>query len=186
MGSRFRAVGGQHGVGDIGIGGKAASADVGADGGMDVFGVAAKGFLHSPGGFSRNAQGGATPAGMGSANGAGNGIPQQDRGAIGGEYRQGDPRLVGDQGVALGILPMIQPPGVGGCDGTHHIGVDLPEKLVLTWPSIVTALNSIGATSSFAYRSKIAKANGIKAYVGTAKQNTTMLNLLKNGKLIKP
>lgn len=52
--------------------------------------------------------------------------------------------------------------------------------------SIVTALNAIGATSSFAYRSKIAKANNIKLYVGTAAQNTKMLNLLKQGKLIKP
>ena len=52
--------------------------------------------------------------------------------------------------------------------------------------SIVTALNSLKITSSFSYRSKIAKANGIKLYVGTAKQNTTMLNLLKQGKLVKP
>ena len=52
--------------------------------------------------------------------------------------------------------------------------------------SIVTALNEIGAKSTFAYRTKIAKANNIKLYVGTAKQNTTMLNLLKQGKLIKP
>lgn len=52
--------------------------------------------------------------------------------------------------------------------------------------SIVAALNSIGATSSFAYRKTIANANGIKNYMGTAKQNTTMLNLLKQGKLIKP
>jgi len=52
--------------------------------------------------------------------------------------------------------------------------------------SIVTALKSIGATNTFAYRSKIAKANNIKLYVGTAKQNTQMLSLLKQGKLIKP
>lgn len=52
--------------------------------------------------------------------------------------------------------------------------------------SIVTALNSIGATSSYAYRAKIAKKNNIKLYVGTAAQNTKMLTLLKQGKLIKP
>lgn len=52
--------------------------------------------------------------------------------------------------------------------------------------SIVDALVSIGEPYSFSYRSKIAKANNIKLYVGTAKQNTTMLNLLKQGKLIKP
>ena len=52
--------------------------------------------------------------------------------------------------------------------------------------SIVTALNSIGVGSSFANRKKIAKANGITYYIGTAKQNTTMLSLLIQGKLIKP
>lgn len=52
--------------------------------------------------------------------------------------------------------------------------------------SIVDALKSIGATSSFAYRGKIAKANGIKGYVGLPAQNTKMLSLLKQGKLIKP
>jgi uncharacterized protein YraI len=52
--------------------------------------------------------------------------------------------------------------------------------------SIVTALKSIGATSSYAYRSKIAKANNIKLYAGTAAQNKKMLTLLKEGKLIKP
>lgn len=51
--------------------------------------------------------------------------------------------------------------------------------------SIVTALESLGYNSSYAYRAKIAKANGIKAYLGTAKQNTNMLNLLKKGKLKK-
>ena len=52
--------------------------------------------------------------------------------------------------------------------------------------SIVDALKSIGATSTFTYRKKIAKANGIKTYLGTGSQNTKLLNLLKKGKLIKP
>ena len=52
--------------------------------------------------------------------------------------------------------------------------------------SIVVALNSIGATSDYAYRSKVAKANGITDYSGTATQNTKLLNLLKQGKLVKP
>lgn len=51
--------------------------------------------------------------------------------------------------------------------------------------SIVNALNSIKVNSSFSYRSKIAKKNNIKLYIGTAKQNTKMLYLLKKGKLIK-
>ena len=52
--------------------------------------------------------------------------------------------------------------------------------------SIVDALKSIKAKSTFRYRRKIAKANSIKRYVGTPKQNTKMLSLLKQGKLIKP
>jgi hypothetical protein len=36
------------------------------------------------------------------------------------------------------------------------------------------------------YRKNIAAANGIKNYTGTAAENTKLLNLLKNGKLIKP
>lgn len=52
--------------------------------------------------------------------------------------------------------------------------------------SIVDALNSIGASTTFTYRKKIASANGIKAYIGTATQNTKLLNLLKQGKLIVP
>ena len=51
--------------------------------------------------------------------------------------------------------------------------------------SIVSALNSIKVNSSFSYRSKIAKKNSIKLYIGTAKQNNKMLDLLKKGKLIK-
>jgi N-acetylmuramoyl-L-alanine amidase len=55
-----------------------------------------------------------------------------------------------------------------------------------TTSSIVTALNSLKIGSSFANRKKIAKANGITLYLGTAAQNTKLLNLLKQGKLIKP
>ena len=52
--------------------------------------------------------------------------------------------------------------------------------------SIVTGLNSVGVESSYSYRSKIAVANGISGYRGTADQNTHMLNLLKQGRLIRP
>lgn len=51
--------------------------------------------------------------------------------------------------------------------------------------SFVDALMVMGIKNTFAYRVKIAKANGIKAYVGTKKQNAKLLNLLKKGKLIK-
>ena len=52
--------------------------------------------------------------------------------------------------------------------------------------SIVEGLTKIGATSSFEFRKKIAKANGIKNYTGTAKQNMYILKLMRQGKLIKP
>ena len=60
------------------------------------------------------------------------------------------------------------------------------KKYVGKTTSIVDALIAIKEPYSFLYRRKIASANNIKLYVGTAKQNTTMLNLLKRGLLIKP
>lgn len=52
--------------------------------------------------------------------------------------------------------------------------------------SIVSALAAIGEKdTSFDHRSAIAKTNGIEGYSGTAAQNTTMLNLLKQGRLKK-
>ena len=52
--------------------------------------------------------------------------------------------------------------------------------------SMVEALDRLKINSSFGYRKKIAKANKIKNYRGTAKQNLYLLELLKHGKLIKP
>ena len=52
-----------------------------------------------------------------------------------------------------------------------------------TSTSIVAALNAIGVNSSYANRKLIAKESGITGYVGSAKQNTQMLALLKTGKL---
>ena len=52
--------------------------------------------------------------------------------------------------------------------------------------SFVDALKKRGVKSSMAFRKKIAKANGIKNYTGSAKQNSKLLNLMKKGKLIKP
>ena len=51
--------------------------------------------------------------------------------------------------------------------------------------SIVDGLKSIGVDSSFNNRKKIAAANGISGYSGTASQNTTLCNLAKQGKLKK-
>lgn len=55
-----------------------------------------------------------------------------------------------------------------------------------TSASIVDALKTVKADSSFAYRSKIAKANNIQNYKGTQPQNDKLLALLKKGKLVKP
>ena len=53
------------------------------------------------------------------------------------------------------------------------------------YTSLVDALNSINVDSSYVNRSNIAEINGIIDYSGTAKQNTCLLDLLKQGKLIK-
>jgi len=50
---------------------------------------------------------------------------------------------------------------------------------------IVKILNAKGYDSSFESRAKIAKLNGIKNYTGTAEQNTKMVKLIREGKLIK-
>ena len=52
--------------------------------------------------------------------------------------------------------------------------------------SIVNALAEMGINSSYANRERIAAANGIADYSGTATQNLLLLSLLKSGKLIKP
>jgi multimeric flavodoxin WrbA len=52
--------------------------------------------------------------------------------------------------------------------------------------SIVDALAAVGETdTSKTHRTKIAAANGITGYKGSATQNTQLLVLLKNGKLKK-
>lgn len=49
--------------------------------------------------------------------------------------------------------------------------------------TLSAALTSLGINSSYSFRKKIAAANGIPGYVGTAAQNTHMYNLLKAGLL---
>ena len=73
-------------------------------------------------------------------------------------------------------------------EGAHRKTADLQyfDKYGGTTESLVTALETIGENSSFLYRSKIAAANDIVGYKGTAEQNIHMVNLLKRGKLIKP
>jgi flagellum-specific peptidoglycan hydrolase FlgJ len=54
------------------------------------------------------------------------------------------------------------------------------------YDSIVMALASVGADSDIDYRRSIYNANFTDTYTGSAKQNTAMLVLLKQGILIKP
>jgi hypothetical protein len=58
-------------------------------------------------------------------------------------------------------------------------------KYTGTTVSIVTALQDLKIDSSYSTRAKIAAKNGITGYKGTADQNTKMLSLLKQGKLIR-
>ena len=55
-----------------------------------------------------------------------------------------------------------------------------------TGVSIVDGLAAIGEPRSYDYRAQIAARNGIGGYVGSPAQNTHMLNLLKQGRLLKP
>lgn len=49
--------------------------------------------------------------------------------------------------------------------------------------TLSVALTSLGITNTYAYRKKIAKANSISGYCGTAAQNTQMYNMLVGGVL---
>lgn len=52
--------------------------------------------------------------------------------------------------------------------------------------SIVTALDALRVDSSFSYRAQIAAANGITNYSGSAAQNASLLQMLKQGRLVRP
>jgi uncharacterized repeat protein (TIGR02543 family) len=60
------------------------------------------------------------------------------------------------------------------------------DKCDASFESISKALESIGVDGSKTFRTKIAAANNISNYTGTAEQNIKMLDLLKAGKLLKP
>lgn len=99
-----------------------------------------------------------------------------------------------DTNIAYCDFPaIIKKKGLNGFKKTSHEIISKPENKVTYFKkytgksvSFVDALKAIGINSSFSYRKKIAKANGIKVYIGSAAQNTKLLNLLKAGKLIKP
>jgi len=52
--------------------------------------------------------------------------------------------------------------------------------------SLVEALNAIQVNSSLSNRRLIAEVNGVSPYTGTLAQNTLLLNLLRQGRLIRP
>ena len=67
------------------------------------------------------------------------------------------------------------------------------EKVIEYFPScdssyttLYAALESVGVNCDWELHTKIAEVNGITGFTGTAAQNTQLLNLLKQGKLIKP
>lgn len=65
------------------------------------------------------------------------------------------------------------------------VSVSYYKKYVGKSNSLVDALILLKIDSSFSNRKKIAKKNGISLYIGSASQNIKLLNLLKQGKLIK-
>lgn len=75
--------------------------------------------------------------------------------------------------------------GLGTTSKSENLSIYFP-KWTGSGFSIINALNSIGEDSGFNNRKKIAMANGIQNYTGTASQNIALVNLIKHGKLIKP
>jgi len=80
----------------------------------------------------------------------------------------------------------------GDIRGLYTAPSPTPQPQVSYYPrytggsvSIVDALQAVGVDNSFANRQKIAGKNGITGYRGSADQNSKLLSLLKNGRLIK-
>ena len=73
----------------------------------------------------------------------------------------------------------------GGSSGTSSSGSSGGYYSAFASSSIVDGLKSIEVDSSFGNRKKIAAANGISGYTGTAAQNEKLCSLAKTGKLKK-
>lgn len=74
---------------------------------------------------------------------------------------------------------LINPNGTAGNNSCY-------EKCSPSYETFYSAMDSIGAARDWDTHCAIAKANGIENFVGTAAQNTQLLNLLKAGRLVKP
>ena len=102
-------------------------------------------------------------------------IDELAKDVIAGKYGNGEDRkrALGSRyaEVQARVNEMLAP-SVNYLSNTSYTGV-----------SIVDALNQIGVDSSYEYRSKLANANGIANYCGSADQNTQILKMLKNGTL---
>lgn len=77
--------------------------------------------------------------------------------------------------------PVPEPPPIIDYDSVTYF-----PACSSSYASIIDALKSIGVDSSMTNRKRIAEKNGISGYSGTAEQNTKLLSLLKNGKLLNP
>lgn len=94
------------------------------------------------------------------------------------------------EGVVAFIVTMLHLQAAGPSESTGAAGSGKPAAADNCYPAytgkkttLAAALTSLGITSTYSYRKKIAAANGIKAYAGTAAQNTQMYNLLAAGLL---
>lgn len=69
---------------------------------------------------------------------------------------------------------------------TSDDGIDYLPKCSKSQTSIVDYLKSVGLSGSYSYREKLAKKNGVNRYEGAYAQNVYLLELAKQGKLIRP
>lgn len=95
-------------------------------------------------------------------------------------------QLWGWQDTSKGIVPGIN--GNVDLDVAYYDIKQLevnPEYYATPEFTLIDCLNKVGANSSYNNRKIIAMANGVENYTGTAAQNTELLNLLKNGMLLK-
>lgn len=100
-------------------------------------------------------------------------------------------RVYHDYKGFLGVLrPKNRTPIIGEINTAvvknNTVKVEYYPKYTGKSNSIADALKEMGCDGSFTRRRKIAKANNIQSYIGSAKQNIQMFSLLKKGQLIKP
>lgn len=90
-----------------------------------------------------------------------------------------------DPNYVASVMSIIEKYNLTQYDNISAESVEYYPKYTGNTVSIVTALQELHVDSNFSFRQKIAKANDIVGYKGTAAQNTKLLKLLKEGKLIK-